>query len=140
MRKGLNVAWICTNTKEYYTKLEKNSNLQLKLRFYFYSISVLLMRRKCFWVSFPHCLFCLIEFHFLISSHNFMSTCCSMGLDVVLSFLCSFVCGSTSDQNHTAVEEPATRPANPKQVTKWRKVFKHKCVLFARLFYLLLGP
>lgn len=48
------------------------------------------MRRKCFWVSFPHCLFCLIEFHF-ISSHNFMSTCCSMGLDVVLSFLCSFV-------------------------------------------------
>lgn len=57
-----------------------------------------------FWFSFPHWLFCLCESHFLISS---------------------FARSSTNNQSPVAVEEAMTRPGNPKQVRRWRRVFKH---------------
>lgn len=62
--------------------------------------------KRSFWFgfSFPHCLVCLCEFLFLLSS-----------------FAWSF----TNNQSHVAIEEAMARQGNPKQVRKWRRVFKH---------------
>lgn len=69
-------------------------------------MSVLLIRRNCLWASFLPWLFCLTEFHFLISPHDCVDGAHSMywstRLSVIWSFLCSCCCGSPKNQNPVA--------------------------------------